>query len=166
MKYLTSKYKQLICVFGAFWIVPFILFCFSFPNINSNLETYNFTRNENIIFFGKIALNNLYVGFLIIISGFIFKYVPYFLYGYNSVMFSILLSISTIENGLKITLLKLLPHSFTEIIGLSVCVLIGRHIKKDFRKKDVHKCIFFAVFIIIIAAFIEAFISNNMEVVL
>ena len=161
MKYLLEKRKEIFILFITFWIVPFIMFFFSLMDSSMKIEGTVNIYADNFETSVQIMKNNLFVCFLILLIGLVFKYAPMILYFYNSVLFSITFLISLNQNGLNLTLTRLLPHAFLEVFGLASFVILGIHLKNDFKSRKFHKGIIFTVVIIIIAAFLESYISKS-----
>lgn len=165
MKYIYDNKKQIFALFLSFWVLPIIMGLFSLGDnyTQTKGEELNTSCFEESI---KIMLNNLRVAFIILFSGTLFKYVPIGIFGYNSLLFSMIFMISIGQNGIIKTVLMLLPHALLEVGGLSLFTFLGKEIKMNYNKREWMQSIILGVITIICAAFIEGYISKSIGVLI
>lgn len=156
MKFLKINLKKIMQIYFIFWLMPILVII-----VNLILGIDEVARNNIMvdINFQKIILRNLTVMLSLIVLGIVHNKAPYILYLYNSLQFSIILSISLESIGFIQTIVRVIPHGLIEIFALSLATLIGTRLKEDMKNMDYYRSVFLGIVILFIAALIETFIT-------
>lgn len=156
MKFLKINLKKIMQIYFIFWLMPILVII-----VNLILGIDEVARNNIMvdINFQKIILRNLTVMLSLIVLGIVHNKAPYILYLYNSLQFSIILSISLESIGFIQTIVRVIPHGLIEIFTLSLATLIGTRLKEDMKNMDYYRSVFLGIVILFIAALIETFIT-------
>lgn len=135
---------KILKLFIIFWIPTVIVLLLS---TFSTGQTTN--PVHNIIPTLTIIKRNIIVLFTIWSSGFLNKYIPYAIFGFNALFFSIILSI----NGNIMSIFEVMKYGIIEVLSFSIILSIAGEMNIKYLTS--------ATILIIIAAFLENLIMRG-----
>ena len=151
---ILSHFKKIGIIYLSFWIIPIIIVFISIA-INKKYPEGTI-HSDKFLGFWPILIRNLTVYFSIFLLGFINKFLPYILYFYNSIIFTLLFSISIGEVGISASIIKVLPHGIIEILGFATVTYVGYNMKKRNLEGMRTKYLLSGLIFLIVAAYIES----------
>lgn len=117
------------------------------------LSTFSTGKTEatiqNIIPTWNILQRNLFVMLVVWSSGFLNKYIPYWIFGFNSLFFSVVLAI----NGNAMNIVDVMKYGLVEVLSFSIALSIAGTMKV--------KYLIIAAILIIVAAFLENLVMRG-----
>lgn len=135
---------RILKMFILFWFptgVVILLSAFSTEKTDATVQ--------NIIPTLNIIQRNLIVMLVIWSSGYLNKYIPYWVFGFNSLFFSVVLAIS----GNVMTIVDVMKYGLIEVLSFSIALSIAGRMKV--------KYLIIAAILIIIAAVLENLVMRG-----
>ncbi|WP_430602765.1 hypothetical protein IGJ02_000065 [Enterococcus sp. DIV0724b] len=135
---------KVLKIFITFWIPTAIVLLLSIFSTGQTVATV-----PNIIPTVSIIQRNLIVMLMIWSSGFLNKYIPYWIFGFNALFFSVILAL----NSNAMNIVEVMKYGVIEVLSFSIALSIAGTIKI--------KYLTCATILVIAAAFLENLVMRG-----